>query len=66
MDPAPYQGVSKSGQTSVCVDLGSTSPGLLSLLLPEEGKDVVPGSLRGVTFLHSLSESTQTRPGWEA
>lgn len=63
MDPAPYQGVFKSGQRSVCVELGSTSPGLLSLLLPEEGKNVVPASLKGVTFLHSLGESTQLRPG---
>lgn len=63
MNPAPYQGVFKSGQMSVGVELGSASPGLLSLLFPEEDKNVVPASLKGVTFLHSLGESTQLHPG---
>ena len=47
------------------VGLGSTSPGLLFLLLPKEGKNVVPAPLKGVTFLHNLGETTYPHPGGE-
>lgn len=46
--------VSLSSRVTVSVDLGSAPPGLLSLRLLKEGKNVVPAPFKGITFLHSL------------